>query len=117
MPVLEFCALLGNVHRHVATLLPSVDPISVGELVRLAAVEGGWRVTIVDIAGYDEVSVDLDVKNSVLTTTAHSTSARLSASARRSICLPCVVSKPELVTVEVLDAAVIVTIPLDSMGQ
>jgi hypothetical protein len=70
------------------------------------------RASFEGMARYANVQVDLDSAKCTLAVSGSDVSAKHSASASHSVSLPCVVTKPELVTAEKRGNCVVVTIPL-----
>lgn len=71
--------------------------------------------TFQGMAAYDALSVDFDVRSNVLTVTGRNDDKH-AAEARRSISMPCVVTKPFKVMAEVHGGSCVVTVPSDAQG-
>lgn len=73
------------------------------------------QITFQGMAAYDALSVDFDVRSNVLTVTGRNDDKH-AAEARRSISMPCVVTKPFKVMAEVHGGSCVVTVPSDAQG-
>jgi hypothetical protein len=92
-------------------------PRSLGEMMKIeTSADQAVHVCFEDMGDFDQHQIDYNKAMGTLTVSGTKTSANHSASASRTISLPCEVIKPELVTAETRGGRVVVTIPREAQS-
>ncbi|KAJ1640762.1 hypothetical protein T492DRAFT_925961 [Pavlovales sp. CCMP2436] len=92
-------------------------PRSLGEMIKLeTSNDEAVHVRFEDMSSYDQLEIDCNASQGTLTVRGVDTSANRSATAIRTISLPCEVIKPELVTAETRGGEVVVSIPREAQA-